>query len=373
MQASAATLARFGDYFASASRALAVLAQQVRCSVVDGPTGSQAARVATTHVLGVAAQLVSALSLSDAAAAVPPALAVALGDAACDEALATTTPFLRQTLRPYLALLDAAAAADLAATDATTAAAVQAAEEGLLGDEATPPGGPYPATDAQLDALDAAIATLRFAPDAATTTRWVALLAAGRRWDEPHAVAGLDRRAVLMAALLTHRNDTVRMAAYDALVRCVTAELPSPAVAAEAETMAAAAAAGVRKAAAMELLTHATVLREVAERGVHDTAVAAARSAGTLALEVAGRGDALQRRALLRWLPWLECAEASRAPGAAAACAVLMPPPSQRALHHEGTAGDGTGSAGDALVPASGWAELQPQVINRPIASSSYV
>lgn len=92
---------------------------------MDGPTGSQAARVATTHVLGVAAQLVGALSLSDAEAAVPPVLAVALGDAACDEALATTTPSLRETLRPYLASLDAAAAADLAATDATTAAAVQ--------------------------------------------------------------------------------------------------------------------------------------------------------------------------------------------------------------------------------------------------------
>ena len=118
-------MARFGDYFATAWRALVVLAQQVRCSVVDGPTGSQAARVATTHVLGVAAQLVSALSVSDAAAAVPPALAVALGDTACDEALATTTPFLRETLRPYLASLDAAAAVDLAATDATTAAAVQ--------------------------------------------------------------------------------------------------------------------------------------------------------------------------------------------------------------------------------------------------------
>jgi len=249
---------------------------------------------------------------------------------------------------------------------------MQAAEEGLLGDEATPPGGQYPATDAQLNALDAAIATLRFAPDAAAVTRWVALLAAGPRWDEPEV--GVDRRAALIAALLAHRNDAVRAAAYDMLVRCVTAEVPSPAVAAEAETVAAAAAAGVRKAAAMELLTHATVLREVAERGVHDAAIAAARSAGTLALEVAGRGDAPQRRALLRWLPWLECAEASCAPGAAAACAVLMPPPSQRALYHDSAAGDGTGgggTGGDALVPAGGWAELQPQVLDRPIASPS--
>jgi hypothetical protein len=158
---------------------------------------------------------------------VPAALAVQLGDAACDEALAVATPVLRHTLRPYLPALDAAAAADVSATDATAEAAAAAAAAGLLGDEATAPGGPFPATDEQLRAMGPAVATLRFAPDSAAVRRWVTLLAAGPRWDEEEARAGVGRRAELAAALLALRQPPLRAAAYDQLVRCVTAAEPA--------------------------------------------------------------------------------------------------------------------------------------------------